>query len=80
MICRFITGEDEEPDDNFFQLKNPALLDNNPCACVNLPLEKYKELWYPERRALIIKVLGRSVNFKLLEQKVKDLQNLELKI
>ncbi|KAI5656398.1 hypothetical protein M9H77_25191 [Catharanthus roseus] len=39
--------------------------------------EKYKTLWTLWRKALIIKVLGRNITFRVLEQRVRDLWNLE---
>lgn len=37
----------------------------------------FKKLWKPWRKALIIKVFGRSVSFKVLEQRIRDICKLE---
>ncbi|KAI5661478.1 hypothetical protein M9H77_20801 [Catharanthus roseus] len=39
--------------------------------------EEYSQRWEPWRRALIIKVLGHSISFRILEQKIKDLSKFD---
>ncbi|KAI5661200.1 hypothetical protein M9H77_20523 [Catharanthus roseus] len=43
---------------------------------VDIETETYKQLWKPWKRALIVKVLGKSITFKALEQRVKDIWKL----
>lgn len=57
-------------------MEHKVEIGKHPCPCIDLSLEKYKELWQPWRRALIIKVT--LIRFKLLEQKVKGLWKLEI--
>lgn len=45
---------------------------------VEISKEKYISLFKQWRGALILKLLGRNVNYKILEQKVQDLWQLEL--
>ena len=44
---------------------------------VLIPLSERKDLWKPWRRALIVKVLGKSVGYKRLDQGLRDLWKLE---
>ncbi|KAK8539688.1 hypothetical protein V6N13_072320 [Hibiscus sabdariffa] len=49
-----------------------------PWPRVTITKEECISLWKPWRRALIVKVLGKSVSYKILEQKVSELLRLEL--
>lgn len=53
-------------------------MDPETCPIVDLPWEEYRALWQPWRRALILKVLGRNLSFKLVEQRVRRLWQLDL--
>lgn len=37
------------------------------CSAIHVELEDYLILWKPFRRAIIINVLGRNINFRILE-------------
>lgn len=53
-------------------------LDPETCPIVDLSWEEYHTLWKPWRRAMILKVLGRTINFKIVEQRIRILWQLEL--
>lgn len=52
-------------------------IDPETCLVADLPWEFYKGLWQPWRRALIIKVVGKVFNFKILEPRIEQLWQLE---
>lgn len=47
------------------------------CPEVDIPWDEYKSYWQPWRRALILKVLGKSFSFRALEPKIKTTWQLE---
>lgn len=51
--------------------------ESSPWPNVEVPLEKGHMLWQPWKRALILKVLGKSVSLRVLEQRTKDLWKFE---
>lgn len=44
---------------------------------IDFSLEECQQLWRPWRKALILKLLGKTVSFRILEQRTKDLWKLE---
>lgn len=44
---------------------------------IDFSIEECQELWKPWKKALILKLLGKSVSFRVLEQRTKDLWQLE---
>lgn len=52
-------------------------IDPKTCPVVDLLWDFYKSLWQPWRRALIIKVIGKTFSFKMLEPRIKNLWQLE---
>lgn len=57
-----------------FQAKSREKLvnDNYAWPAVQLSVEDCKRLWQPWYRALIVKVLDKSVGSRYLQQKIKD--------
>lgn len=47
------------------------------CLVADIPWDSYKKSWLPWRRALIIKVLGKTFSFRVLEPQIKWIWNLE---
>lgn len=75
-------GEDDVIDDLdiSYVIQTPMeAVDSETCPIVDLPWEEYRALWKPWRRALILKVLGRKLNFKIVEQRVRKLWQLDLR-
>lgn len=52
-------------------------IDPETCPITDIPWNFYKGLWQPWRHALIIKLVGRIFNFKILEPIIKQLWQLE---
>lgn len=77
------TGEGEEDIIDDLDMSDAIqnqrdVVDPETCPIVDLPWEEYRALWQPWRWALILKVLGRSLNFKMVEQRIRQLWSLEL--
>lgn len=76
------TGEGEEDSiddlglDDILQ-NQEAVAEGELCPIVDILWEAYKKSWQPWRRALIIRVLGKSFNFCLLEPRVRKLWQLD---
>lgn len=47
------------------------------CPKVEFPWASYKEFWQPWRRALILKVLGKSFSYRVLEPRIKKMWQLD---
>lgn len=47
------------------------------CPIVEIPWDSYKQSWQQWRRALIIRVFGKSFNFRVLEPPIRKLWHLE---
>lgn len=74
-------GEDDITDDlgmaDVIQAPLDAV-DPETCPIVELSWEEYRELWKPWRRALILKVLGRNIHFRILESCIRRMWQLDL--
>lgn len=75
---QYYMGEDEEEKypgiDELFS--SPSLVDNVPPAygpALDISKEKYISLFKPWRGALIIKLLGKSITYRLMHQRTTSL-------
>lgn len=71
-------GEDDDTVDDLLEKYDDSMVAGEDATgegrkALEIPLEECKELWKPWRRALIIKVLGKSCSFKVLERRLGDL-------
>lgn len=76
------TGEGEEDIIDDFGLtdilqEQDVVAEGELCPIVDIPWESYKKSWQPWRRALIIRVLGKTFNFRMLEPRIRRLWHLE---
>lgn len=76
------TGEDNMDDEEGLDLSNlvdplKSIDADLAMPVIDFTLEECQQLWKPWRKALILKVLGRNVSFKVLEQRTRDLWQLE---
>lgn len=79
VIC---TGEGEEDpmdDLDMSEVLHHQVDDNGQVnhPIVDIPWNEYKQLWLPWQRALIPKVLGKTSNFRILEQHLLRLLELD---
>lgn len=73
-------GEDDITDDlNIADVIQPLSTDHGGLTglIVDIPWNEYQEFWKPWCRALILKVLGKSISFKVLEPRIKRIWQLE---
>lgn len=72
---------DEEDDDFENDIRQLAVwleqAEQSDFPRMSLSLDDYRQLWAPWCRALIVKVLGCTFMYRLLEQKIHDLWKLE---
>ncbi|KAI5664825.1 hypothetical protein M9H77_24148 [Catharanthus roseus] len=76
------TGTEDTIDAKEFDLSNlgisvPSEMVNSLSPMVDISLEKYKILFKLWRKTLILKVLSKRFNYKVIEQRTKDLWKLE---
>lgn len=76
------TGEDKDDSMDDMVMADiveecEAVLASPTCPTVDMPWDEYKSRWKPWRRALIIRVLGKHFNYKILEPRIKRLWNLD---
>lgn len=78
---KIYTGEDEEDESLSYQTFSPGIINENAGSVplgpgkvqVDVPEDEWKELWRPWRRALVVKLLGRSVSYRMLSQRLADM-------
>lgn len=65
--------EDEEL--GLSNLGNPHKVMDDDIDITNVVFspEEYEEMWNPWRKALILKLLGKSVSYRILEQRMREL-------
>lgn len=73
-------GEDDLIDElgltNITQ-EHDVLAEGELCPVVDIPWDSYRQSWNPWRRALIIRVLGRNIHFRVLADRIQKLWQLE---
>lgn len=72
-------GEDDPLDDlDISEVLHHQTADDGQVTrpIVDIPWNEYKQMWLPWRRALILKVLGKTFNFRILEQRLLRLCDL----
>lgn len=52
-------------------------LDPEICPVVDIPWDHYRNCWKPWRRALVLKLLGRSISFRILQERIPRVWQLE---
>lgn len=68
-------GEDSMDDLSMADVIQENTENNNSVTCpvVDLPWDEYKSWWVSWRRALILRVLGKSFSYKILEPRIKKM-------
>lgn len=79
----FYTGEGEDDlmdDMSMADIIQPDMEEFDPdiCPVVDIPWDHYRQCWKPWRRALVIKVLGKSISYRILQDRLPRLWQLEL--
>lgn len=73
-------GEDDILDDFSLTdiLQEPDVVEEGElCPVVYIPWDSYKQSWQQWRRALVIRVLGKTFSFRILEPRIRKLWQLE---
>lgn len=72
------TPMDGEADQLAVVGKGPSAIMNGLLS-MELSMDDYRQLWHPwKKKALIIKVLKISLTYRVLEQRIRDLQKSKL--
>lgn len=78
----YYMGEDDEEkfggvDELFSSATTEATSASTSPREVEIPKDKYMSLFQPWRRALILKLLGKTVSFRVLQQRTADMWGLQ---
>lgn len=52
--------------------------DQDICPIVDIPWKHYRNCWKSQRRALVLKVLDKTISFRILQERIPRVWNLDL--
>lgn len=73
-------GEADECDEDFHGMVQSENEEGPGKVVVEISAEECKRLWRPWSRALVVKLLGRSISFRVLSQRLTDIWSLNYRI